>query len=227
MLKKLVLSAAALGIGLSAIAPLAEAEVVWVKRKHGHGYFEPYYPGPYDAPPPGYYAYGNAPGEPLYYDYMGRPVFDEGYYNPYYLPPSKKKLRALRRARARAAAIEAAQQAEAAAQTKSTMKTPARTASAKPVTSKSTDTVTTGSISKTQTASAARSAPGSEDISSKPGAVSCDKATSIVSGYGFGTVKANDCKGQVYEFSAVRDGKNFLIKVSSASGELTEVKKLN
>lgn len=57
-------------------------------------------------------------------------------------------------------------------------------------------------------------------------ALSCDKATAIVSGYGFATVKAEDCEGQVYAFNATRDGKAYAIKLSAASGELTEVKKL-
>jgi hypothetical protein len=57
-------------------------------------------------------------------------------------------------------------------------------------------------------------------------ALSCDKATAIVAGYGFATVKAEDCQGQVYAFNATRDGKNYAIKLSALSGELTEVKKL-
>lgn len=64
---------------------------------------------------------------------------------------------------------------------------------------------------------------------SKPQAatgLSCDKATAIVSGYGFAAVKAEDCDGKVYAFNATRDGKAYAIKLSAASGELTEVKKL-
>jgi hypothetical protein len=57
-------------------------------------------------------------------------------------------------------------------------------------------------------------------------ALSCDKATAIVAGYGFATVKAEDCQGQVYGFNATRDGKTYAIKLSARSGELTEVKKL-
>ncbi len=56
--------------------------------------------------------------------------------------------------------------------------------------------------------------------------LSCEKATSVVSGYGFSSVTPSSCKGKVYAFSAVRDGKSFAIKLDSASGELTEVKKL-
>lgn len=57
-------------------------------------------------------------------------------------------------------------------------------------------------------------------------ALSCDKATAIVAGFGFATIKAEDCDGKVYAFSATRDGKAYAIKLSAASGELTEVRKL-
>lgn len=58
------------------------------------------------------------------------------------------------------------------------------------------------------------------------GALSCEKATSVVSGYGFSSVRPSSCSGKVYAFNATRDGKNFAIKLDSGSGELTEVKKL-
>lgn len=54
----------------------------------------------------------------------------------------------------------------------------------------------------------------------------CDKATTIVSGYGFTAVKPETCKGKTYAFNATRGGKSFTVKVDAASGELTEVKKL-
>lgn len=56
--------------------------------------------------------------------------------------------------------------------------------------------------------------------------LSCSKATKVVSGFGFSDVKSVDCKGQVYAFNAVRDGKKFAIKFNAVNGELTEVKKL-
>ena len=55
--------------------------------------------------------------------------------------------------------------------------------------------------------------------------MSCDKAEKIVSGYGFTSVKPTTCTGQVFAFIATRSGKAYVIKLSSASGELTEVKK--
>jgi hypothetical protein len=57
-------------------------------------------------------------------------------------------------------------------------------------------------------------------------ALSCDKATGIVSGYGFSSVKASDCEGQVYAFNAARAGKSYAIKLNAVSGELTEVRKI-
>jgi hypothetical protein len=56
-------------------------------------------------------------------------------------------------------------------------------------------------------------------------AISCDKAEEIVSGYGFAGVKPTTCTGQVFTFNATRSGKAYVIKLDSASGELTEVKK--
>jgi hypothetical protein len=56
--------------------------------------------------------------------------------------------------------------------------------------------------------------------------LSCEKATSVVTGYGFSSVQPSSCSGKVYAFNATRDGKSFAIKLDSASGELTEVKKL-
>jgi hypothetical protein len=59
----------------------------------------------------------------------------------------------------------------------------------------------------------------------KATAISCAKAGEIVSGYGFKSVQQVSCSGQTYAFNATRDGKPFTIKLSAASGELTEVKK--
>ncbi len=56
--------------------------------------------------------------------------------------------------------------------------------------------------------------------------MSCDKAGKIVSGYGFTSVKPTACTGQVFAFNATRSGKAYVIKLSAASGELTEVKKV-
>lgn len=58
------------------------------------------------------------------------------------------------------------------------------------------------------------------------GPLSCEKATSVVSGYGFSSVEAATCSGKLYAFNAKRGGNSFAIKLDPASGELTEVKKL-
>jgi hypothetical protein len=57
-------------------------------------------------------------------------------------------------------------------------------------------------------------------------AMSCDKAGKIISDYGFSSVKASSCTGKIYAFNATRGGKPYLIRLSAASGELTEVKKV-
>ena len=57
-------------------------------------------------------------------------------------------------------------------------------------------------------------------------AISCDKAEKIVSGYGFANVTPATCTGQVFSFNATRSGIAYVIKLSSASGELTEVSKV-
>jgi hypothetical protein len=63
-------------------------------------------------------------------------------------------------------------------------------------------------------------------VEKKAAGMSCDKAAKIVAEYGFKSVKASSCKGSVYSFKGSRDGKSYSIKLSSKSGELTEVKKL-
>lgn len=77
----------------------------------------------------------------------------------------------------------------------------------------------TASIDKEQGEKAAKKAPAAAGLS-------CEKATSVVSGYGFSSVTAESCSGKTYAFNATRDGKKFAVKLDSASGELTEVKKL-
>lgn len=57
-------------------------------------------------------------------------------------------------------------------------------------------------------------------------AISCDKAEKIVSGYGFANVTPTTCTGQVFAFNATRSVNTYVIKLNSASGELTEVNKV-
>jgi hypothetical protein len=218
MSKGFALMALAAIVGITGVAATADAEVL-LKRKNGRVYFEPYYPAEVYVAEPGSYGYEAPPGEFNDEVYEGRArqvvAFDESYYDPYYLPPSKKlkKAKAAQRAKAKAAALAAAREAEAKAKA-------AKVAKAK--TPEASEEIT-GSTSKIKSAAVAT------EGAKKPAgaAVSCEKATSIVSGYGFSTVEATKCTAPTYEFKAQRQGKSFVVKVSSASGELTEVKKLN
>ena len=56
--------------------------------------------------------------------------------------------------------------------------------------------------------------------------LSCDKAKTIVSDFGFSDITPRTCTGTVYDFNAKRDGKPYSVKVSSLSGELKGVKKI-
>lgn len=80
------------------------------------------------------------------------------------------------------------------------------------------------------TAADAKVAPPQKTASATPkpaaGGLSCEKAASVIAGYGFSDVVPASCAGKLYSFNAKRDGKPFAIKFNSASGELAEVKKL-
>ena len=69
---------------------------------------------------------------------------------------------------------------------------------------------------KTQVASASPTA----------GAIGCSKGAEIVSGYGFTSVKPRSCSGTNYSFDATRGASGYLIKLSAATGEITDVTKL-
>lgn len=56
--------------------------------------------------------------------------------------------------------------------------------------------------------------------------VSCARARTIVSGFGFGNVRTITCRGKTYHFDATRDGKPYNIKISALSGELKQVNRL-
>ncbi|MGI9462951.1 MAG: hypothetical protein ACR2OM_03375 [Aestuariivirgaceae bacterium] len=57
------------------------------------------------------------------------------------------------------------------------------------------------------------------------GRITCRSAEKIVAGFGFTDIEAKSCRGKSYNFSAQRDGKPFTIELSSANGELTQVKR--
>jgi hypothetical protein len=87
-----------------------------------------------------------------------------------------------------------------------------KTAKAVPAPKPSLPAVKKKAVSSTGTASAAT--------------ISCEKGEEIVSGYGFANVTPSTCTGQVFAFNAMRSGKSYVVKLSSASGELTEVNKV-
>jgi hypothetical protein len=57
--------------------------------------------------------------------------------------------------------------------------------------------------------------------------IGCTAGAAVITGYGFGDVKPKACTGTAYAYSATRAGKNYEIKLTAESGEITDVKKLN
>ena len=53
--------------------------------------------------------------------------------------------------------------------------------------------------------------------------VSCEAAAGVVADYGFTDVRPANCSGDLYRFSATRDGTDYLIGITAASGEIAEV----
>jgi hypothetical protein len=53
--------------------------------------------------------------------------------------------------------------------------------------------------------------------------VSCEAAAAIVADYGFSDIQATDCAGELYRFSATRDGTAYSIGITAATGEIAEV----
>jgi hypothetical protein len=131
--------------------------------------------------------------------------FDEGYYEPEPAPVKPKK----KAAKPAVASVKKASPAK-------DLNTASIDDAKKPVTKSTTSKPAAG---EDTASNAKKPAPATAGMT-------CDKATSIVGGYGFSSVKPETCNGKVYAFNATRDGKSFAIKVDSASGELTEVKKL-
>jgi hypothetical protein len=157
-----------------------------------------YYPGAGYVPVPYVFHYILPPGLNDGPDTPGPDGnFDESYYDPSYdEPPAKPK----------------PVKKKPVAKTPTTVNSVATTtATTKPATAAATKTASAAATTGPQT---------------PKGALTCDKATGIVSGFGFTSVKPQSCTGQVYAFNGARDGKNFAIKLDAISGELTEVKKV-
>jgi len=195
-----IISAAAFALMASTLLVPASAEAGSRWRFLNPGYYF------YDPPPRDFYA--DEYDDDEYYEDDERPLTyyepDDDYYEPryegeepVYIAPKKKKT------------VKAAKPVEkkAVASTKKKAVTSPETKSVASVEKKAVTSV------EKKTASAASG-------------MSCDKAGQIVSGYGFTSVKPTTCTGQVFAFNATRSGKAYVIKLSSASGELTEVKKV-
>jgi hypothetical protein len=60
-------------------------------------------------------------------------------------------------------------------------------------------------------------------LSANDGSRSCQKAKTIVKKYGFSDVETKICRGAIYQFVGMRDGKKFSIKFSALTGALTEI----
>ena len=204
MSHRVLIGALAAGLVLGVSAPDAEA---WHQRNYGYGYYRP---GP---PPPPYYRY---------YD----EDFDQGYYDPYYEPPrklkpakqklSKKKRLELQKEAARAKRLaekKASERKKAAVEKKAAAVQTPMVKTAKPEKTTSATPEQTASISK----------PAKPKSTA---ALSCEKAGSIISGYGFSAITASKCEGPEYTFNAAREGKSYAITLNATSGELTEVRKV-
>jgi hypothetical protein len=75
---------------------------------------------------------------------------------------------------------------------------------------------------------------GKPDVVAKPKAkpvvsktIGCTAGAAVVTGYGFGDVKPKSCTGTTYAYTAERAGKIYQIKLTAASGEIVDVKKVN
>jgi hypothetical protein len=204
-----IISAAAFALIASALVVPSAAEAGSRWRFLNPGYYF------YDPPPRDFYA--DEYGDEEYYEDDEPPLAyyepDEDYYEPryegeepVYIAPKKKK-----------------KTVKAAPAAKPVIKKPTTSAEKKAVTSKS-----VASVEKKSVASVEKKVVTSTEKKTAIAAtgMSCDKAEKIVSGYGFSSVKSTTCTGPVFSFNATRSGKSYVIKLSSASGELTEVKKV-
>ncbi|MEP7174117.1 MAG: hypothetical protein ABI705_11565 [Aestuariivirga sp.] len=198
-----IISAAAFAILASTllVPTAAEAGSRWRFLNPGYYFFDP--------PPRDFYADDYDDEE--YYDDDEQPLAyydpDDNYYEPryqgeepVYIAPKKKKT------------------VKAAPVPKPVVKKSMASTEKKAVTSAETTSV--ASVEKKAVV------PAEKKAAAAATGMSCDKAEKIVSGYGFTSVKPAACTGQVFAFNATRSGKAYVIKLSSASGELTEVKKV-
>jgi hypothetical protein len=55
------------------------------------------------------------------------------------------------------------------------------------------------------------------------GQMTCEAAAQIVADFGFSDIGPQECSGDLYRFSAMRDGTAYAIGISAATGEIAEV----
>jgi len=194
--------AALIGAGCALTAGSAEAET---RLRLNYGYepsYESYYPGPAYIPAPRYYYYELRPRRPMRWDpALRRRALRRLYqYDPNYYAyePDYSEPEYIAPPRKK----------------KKKLSLPSSKEPTKKV------------VTKDAAKVVPKDAPKETKAAKKSSAMSCDKASDIVTGYGFSDVKATSCSGSVYSFAAARDGKPYTIKLSAASGELTEVKKV-
>jgi hypothetical protein len=193
-----VLAAAGTAVLLAgSIQPAEAGSRLWFN------FFEPdydtYYAGPEFIPEPDYYYIPRHRHRVVEDPYLYEPDPSYDDYEPVYRPHKKQRL--------------------SSAERKARIKHDLALTSAQAVPVKRQAAIV-APIKKTQVASVAPP----KKPASKP--MTCDKATSIVADYGFSNIKAADCEGKDYAFNATRGGAPYLIRLSAATGELTEVKKL-
>lgn len=100
---------------------------------------------------------------------------------------------------------------------------------------KKSDPVVTASLAKPKLDETPRTNPvAAKPVVAKPVAakpapgktIGCTAGAAVIVGYGFADVKPKTCTGQAYAYTATRSGKNYEIKLTAASGEITDVKKV-
>jgi hypothetical protein len=77
---------------------------------------------------------------------------------------------------------------------------------------------------KLQTASLTKT---SAEPTPKTKTIGCTSGAAIVTGYGFAGVTPKACTGATYAYNAQRGGNAYVIQLTAATGEITDVKKLN
>jgi hypothetical protein len=85
----------------------------------------------------------------------------------------------------------------------------------------------TASLSKPTTVTKPKQVPVAKPKATATKTIGCTAGAALVTGYGFGEVKPKACTGQTYAYTAARAGKSYEIKMTAASGEIIDVKKLN